>query len=68
MKAVAFDAYGTLFDVFSVTAVGEALFPGKGDALARRGPRCRAAKRENEGATKIENHQQRIHQYMFADL
>ena len=36
MKAVAFDAYGTLFDVFSVTALGEALFPGMGDALAQR--------------------------------
>jgi 2-haloacid dehalogenase len=35
MKAVAFDAYGTLFDVFSVTALGEELFPGKGDALAQ---------------------------------
>jgi len=34
MKAMAFDAYGTLFDVFSVTALGETLFPGKGDALA----------------------------------
>jgi 2-haloacid dehalogenase len=36
MKAIAFDAYGTLFDVFSVTALGEELFPGKGDALAQR--------------------------------
>jgi 2-haloacid dehalogenase len=35
MKAVAFDAYGTLFDVLSVTALGEELFPGKGDALAQ---------------------------------
>jgi 2-haloacid dehalogenase len=35
MKAIAFDAYGTLFDVFSVTALGEELFPGHGDALAR---------------------------------
>ncbi len=35
MKAIAFDAYGTLFDVFSVTALGEELFPGKGDALAQ---------------------------------
>jgi 2-haloacid dehalogenase len=35
MKAVAFDAYGTLFDVFSITALGEELFPGKGDALAQ---------------------------------
>jgi 2-haloacid dehalogenase len=36
MKAIAFDAYGTLFDVFSVTALGEELFPGKGDQLAQR--------------------------------
>ena len=35
MKAFAFDAYGTLFDVFSVTALGEELFPGRGDALAQ---------------------------------
>jgi 2-haloacid dehalogenase len=35
MKAIAFDAYGTLFDVFSVTALGEELFPGQGDALAQ---------------------------------
>jgi len=35
MKAVAFDAYGTLFDVFSLTALGEELFPGKGEALAQ---------------------------------
>ncbi len=36
MKAFVFDAYGTLFDVFSVTALGEELFPGQGDALAQR--------------------------------
>ena len=30
IKALAFDAYGTLFDVFSVTALCEQLFPGKG--------------------------------------
>ena len=35
MKAIAFDAYGTLFDVFSITALAEALFPGKGEALAQ---------------------------------
>jgi len=35
VKAIAFHAYGTLFDVFSVTALGEELFPGKGDALAQ---------------------------------
>jgi 2-haloacid dehalogenase len=34
LKACAFDAYGTLFDVFSVTALCEELFPGKGTALA----------------------------------
>src|SRR5262245_8790441 len=32
---VAFDAYGTLFDVFSVTELCEALCPGKGPALAQ---------------------------------
>ena len=36
MEAFAFDAYGTLFDVFSVTALCEELFPGNGDALAQR--------------------------------
>jgi len=35
VKALAFDAYGTLFDVFSVTALCEQLFPGKGSALAQ---------------------------------
>ena len=35
IKALAFDAYGTLFDVFSVTALCEQLFPGQGAALAR---------------------------------
>src|SRR5262245_36907977 len=35
MRALAFDAYGTLFDVFSVTALCERLFPGNGAALAR---------------------------------
>jgi 2-haloacid dehalogenase len=34
IKALAFDAYGTLFDVFSVTSLCEAMFPGKGTALA----------------------------------
>jgi 2-haloacid dehalogenase len=34
LKAFVFDAYGTLFDVFSVTALCEQLFPGKGTALA----------------------------------
>lgn len=35
VKVLAFDAYGTLFDVFSVTALCEQLFPGKGSALAQ---------------------------------
>ena len=35
IEAFAFDAYGTLFDVFSVTALCEELFPGQGRALAR---------------------------------
>ena len=34
MNALAFDAYGTLFDVFSVTSLCEQMFPGKGIALA----------------------------------
>ena len=33
-KLVAFDAYGTLFDVYSVGALAETLFPGHGAALA----------------------------------
>ena len=32
-KAVLFDAYGTLFDVFSVGLLAEQLFPGHGQAL-----------------------------------
>ena len=35
IKAFAFDAYGTLFDVFSVTTLCEELFPGNGIALAQ---------------------------------
>jgi 2-haloacid dehalogenase len=35
VKALAFDAYGTLFDVFSVTALCEKLFPGKGNQVAQ---------------------------------
>jgi 2-haloacid dehalogenase len=35
VKALAFDAYGTLFDVFSVTALCEKLYPGKGTQLAQ---------------------------------
>ena len=34
MNALAFDAYGTLFDVFAVTSLCEELFPGNGIALA----------------------------------
>ena len=35
IEAFAFDAYGTLFDVFSVTALCEELFTGNGDRLAQ---------------------------------
>ena len=34
-RAVLFDAYGTLFDVYSVGLLAEQLFPGHGDSLAR---------------------------------
>ena len=34
-KAVLFDAYGTLFDVHSVVAAAEQLFPGQGEALSQ---------------------------------
>jgi 2-haloacid dehalogenase len=34
IKALVFDAYGTLFDVYSVTSLCEELFPGNGSALA----------------------------------
>jgi len=33
IRAIAFDAFGTLFDVYSVGALAEQLFPGKGEAL-----------------------------------
>ena len=33
-KLIAFDAYGTLFDVYSMGQLAEALFPGHGQALA----------------------------------
>jgi 2-haloacid dehalogenase len=33
-RAVLFDAYGTLFDVYSVGALAEQLFPGRGEALS----------------------------------
>jgi 2-haloacid dehalogenase len=35
MKALVFDAYGTLFDVFSVMSICERLFPGYGNQLAQ---------------------------------
>ena len=35
VKAVLFDAYGTLFDVHSVIALAESLFPGHGAALSQ---------------------------------
>lgn len=34
IKAVAFDAYGTLFDVYSIAALAEEIFPGRGGELA----------------------------------
>lgn len=34
IKAIAFDAYGTLFDVHSIVALAEQLFPGKGGQLS----------------------------------
>jgi 2-haloacid dehalogenase len=34
ISALVFDAYGTLFDVHSVTRLAESLFPGKGGALS----------------------------------
>jgi 2-haloacid dehalogenase len=34
-KAVIFDAYGTLFDVHSVVAAAEQMFPGHGDTLSQ---------------------------------
>lgn len=34
-RVIAFDAYGTLFDVFSITARAESYWPGQGAALAR---------------------------------
>jgi 2-haloacid dehalogenase len=33
-RAVLFDAYGTLFDVYSVSMLAEQLFPGQGEAIA----------------------------------
>ena len=34
VSALVFDAYGTIFDVHSVTALAESFFPGKGAALS----------------------------------
>lgn len=34
VKAIIFDAYGTLFDVYSISTLADRLFPGKGNALA----------------------------------
>ena len=34
IRLVVFDAYGTLFDVYSVSAMAEQLFPGQGQALS----------------------------------
>jgi 2-haloacid dehalogenase len=34
-RAIAFDAYGTLFDVHSVRQLADTLFPGQGDALSQ---------------------------------
>src|SRR5512144_1865076 len=33
-RAVVFDAYGTLFDVYSVALLAEQLFPGQGQAFS----------------------------------
>lgn len=35
IRAVVFDAYGTLFDVHSLVGVADELFPGRGDALSQ---------------------------------
>lgn len=35
IRAVVFDAYGTLFDVHSVASLAEQLYPGRGDALSQ---------------------------------
>lgn len=34
IRAIAFDAYGTLFDVYSIATLAEKLFPGHGNSLA----------------------------------
>ena len=35
LTALVFDAYGTLYDVHSVTALAESMFPGQGSALSQ---------------------------------
>jgi 2-haloacid dehalogenase len=35
IRAVVFDAYGTLFDVHSVASLAEQLYPGRGEALSQ---------------------------------
>ena len=35
LRALVFDAYGTLYDVQSVLAKAEALYPGKGEAITQ---------------------------------
>jgi 2-haloacid dehalogenase len=35
IRAIVFDAYGTLFDVHSVIALADEIFPGRGDALSQ---------------------------------
>lgn len=34
IKGVAFDMYGTLYDVFSVAEKCESLYPGKGEQIS----------------------------------
>jgi 2-haloacid dehalogenase len=34
IKGIVFDAYGTLFDIYSITQTAERFFPGKGEAIA----------------------------------
>lgn len=34
IKAVVFDAYGTLFDVYSIQVLAEELYPSKGTDIA----------------------------------
>jgi 2-haloacid dehalogenase len=41
-RAVLFDAYGTLFDVYSVGLLAEQLFPGQGSAWPRSGATSRS--------------------------